>query len=215
MASASEAPEKLREARESEAAGGMRSEEARAELELAKEEQAAEFHGPAAAMLDSLQPFNIEGGEGQVHQMQARHAKVAAKQALSDAGRHLLNAADVRTLVKDRPWLAMGGAAAVGFAAAALLVPSQNQRAASRLRALERALEDEAAHSGRAFAKGGGSYRLARLGWRLVRPMVLSMIIGALSGASTGAVTGTAAAEAQDGPPRADDFDGPSVHDVT
>ena len=187
---ASESADKLKEARER-AATGREPLPGKASLEQVEEEQQAEFHGPTTAMLDSMQPFNIEGGEGMVHHMQARHAKAAMGQAFREAGQHLLGVADVRPLIRQHPWAAIGGAAALGFVAAALVVPSEKQRAASRLRALERALQDEAAMGARDFrSKAKSGSRLLRLGWRLARPTLLSMVSGALTGAATGAATG-------------------------
>ena len=193
MATASTASEKLREARKQEIESGEHP-AAEARVEQIQEEQKAEFHGPTAAVLDAMQPFNIEGGEGKVHQMQARQAKLAAEQALKEAGRHLLNIGDVRPLIRQHAWLALGGSAALGFVAARMLIPSEKQKAAARLRALERALQDESAMGSRTFARrSGSSNRLLRMGWRLARPTLLSMLTGALSGAATGAASGSEA----------------------
>lgn len=191
MSTASNAADELKKARQDEArTGGHPAAEARAQK--IEEEQKAEFHGPATAVLDALQPFNVEGGEGEVHQMVARHAKTAAVQAVKDAGRHLLGAADIRPLVQKHPWLALGGAAAVGFAAAAMLVPSEKQRAASRLRALEQALDAEARGNRSASSSKSGS-QLLRTVWRLVRPTLLSVVTSAITGAATGAASGAEA----------------------
>ena len=113
MPAASEAAEKLKDARKAEVQTGSHP-AAEAERRKVKEEQEAEFHTPATAMLDSLQPFNVEGGEGLIHQMKARQARTAAQEAVKDAGRHLLNVADPRPLIRDHPWMAIGGSAA-GF----------------------------------------------------------------------------------------------------
>lgn len=192
MATASEAADKLREARKAEADTAQHP-AAEARARKIQEEQKAEFHGPTTAMLDAMQPFNIEGGEGQVHDMAARQAKVAAQQALKDAGRHLMNITDIRPLIRQHPWIALGGAAAVGFAAAALLVPSEKQRAAARLRALERALDAETRVGGRRVGGATSGSRLLRLGWRIARPTLLSLVTGAITGAATGAAVGSEA----------------------
>jgi ElaB/YqjD/DUF883 family membrane-anchored ribosome-binding protein len=193
MPAASEAAEKLKDARKAEVQTGSHP-AAEAERRKVKEEQEAEFHTPATAMLDSLQPFNVEGGEGLIHQMKARQARTAASEAVKDAGRHLLNVADPRPLIREHPWMAIGGSAALGFVAAMMLVPTEKSRAASRLRALERALEAESRKGERVSKTGSGNLgRILRLGVRLVQPMVLSLLTGAISGAATGAATGSEA----------------------
>src|SRR5687768_5119479 len=149
MATASTAADKLRQARKDQVSSGDHP-AAEAEVRKIKEDQQAEFHGPTTAMLDAMQPFNIEGGEGKVHQMRARHAKLAAQEALKEAGQHLLNVADIRPVIRQHPLLALGGSAALGFAAAVLLAPTERKRAAARLRTLERALEAEVRNGGRA-----------------------------------------------------------------
>ncbi len=90
--------------------------------------------------------------------------------------------------------MAIGGSAALGFVAAMMLVPTEKSRAASRLRALERALEAESRKGERVSKTGSGNLgRILRLGVRLVQPMVLSLLTGAISGAATGAATGSEA----------------------
>lgn len=192
MPTASNASEQLKQARKDQVQSGDHpAVEARARK--IKEDQAAEFHGPTTAMLDALQPFNIEGGEGRVHQMKARHAKQAAQEALKEAGQHLLNVADIRPVIKKHPWLALGGSAALGFAAAVALAPSEGKRAARRLRTLERALGAESSGVRAGRASRGTTGHLIRLGWRFAQPALLSLVTGAISGAATGAASGSEA----------------------
>lgn len=195
MATASNAADQLREARKAQISSGDHP-AAEAEAEKIQEDQDAEFHGPTTAMLDALQPFNIEGGEGQVHQMKARQARMAAREALKDAKRHLVKAADVRPVIRQHPWLAVGGSAALGFAAAMALIPSDRKRAAARLRTLERSLVAEMdGRPGGGRSRSGTTNRLIRLGWRFAQPTLLSLVTGALSGAASGAATGAEAGE--------------------
>ena len=160
------------------------------QVEQEQEDQEADAQSPATAVLEAAQPFQVEGGEGKVHQMQARHAKFALQEAVLDARHHLLKAADVRPVLRKYPYVAVGGSLAAGFVAAAVLVPSKKQRAASRLRALERAVRAEAAAGKKSLGKGGGASptkRVLGLVWRFARPTLLSMVTGAISGAAGGA----------------------------
>ena len=182
-------------------------------VEQEQENQEAEAKTPATAVLEAAQPFQVEGGEGKVHQMQARHARLALGEAINDAKGHLINAADVRPILRQYPYLAVGSSLAAGFVAAAVLVPSRKQRAASRLRALERAVRAEAAASGKRVAKpssGGAARKGLGLAWRLARPTLLSLVTGAISGAATG---NAAAEPQQDAPPA--DLPDTEVADVT
>ena len=171
------------------------------QVEKEQEDQEADVKTPATAVLEAAQPFEVEGGEGKVHQMQARHAKLAMGEALRDAKRHVANAADVRPVLRKHPYLTVGGSLAIGFVAAAALVPSKKQRAAARLRALERAVRAEAAVGDRASAvkpAPSKAKKVIGLAWRFARPTLLSMATGAISGAAGGA------ANADDGPADAD-----------
>ena len=177
------------------------------DVEQQQEDQEADAKSPTTAVLEAAQPFQVEGGEGKVHQMQARHAKLAMGEAVADAKRHLADAADVRPILRKYPYVAVGGALAAGFVAAAVLVPSKKQRAAARLRVLERAVRTEQAAAGKKFAapSTGKGKRALGLLWRFARPTLLSMATGAIGGAAGGA-------GAADNAPAADDA---AVSDVT
>ena len=152
---------------------------------------------PAAAVLDTAAPVDPEAGEGRVHEMTARHARLAMADALADCRRHLARAADPRPIVRQHPWTSVGIAAGVGFVAAALAVPSEKQRAASRLRAIERALSAEGRASGVPLAKKPGwGRRLFRLAWRYGKPTIVSALTSAATGAAAGAATAEATEDA-------------------
>ena len=149
---------------------------------------------PAMAVLDAAQPLNVEGGEGKIHEMVDRHASLAIKQAMVVAQRHALAAADPRPLVRKYPAATIGGAAAVGLIGALLAVPSEKQRAANRLHAIERALRDEAAYDGPKAAASTPSIgkRLFQIGMRYAKPTLISMATSALTGAISGGSTAAA-----------------------
>ena len=175
------------------------------QVEQEQEDQEADVKTPTTAVLEAAQPFQVEGGEGKVHQMQARHAKLALREATLEARRHLLNAADVRPILRKYPYAAVGGSLAIGFVAAAVLVPSRKQRAAARLRVLERAVRAEAAAAGKKVGGGGGSPGWGRRGlsiaWRFARPTLLSMATGAIGGAAGGGGGGNGSQDSAPPPP--------------
>ena len=198
MPTASNAAKELKKAREAETdRSGHPAAEAR--TRQLREQQQAEFHGPTTAMLDAMQPFNIEGGEGQVHQMAARHAKVALKQALEDAGKHLLKAGDIRPLVRRHPWWFVGGAVALGAAAAGAVAVAARQkdppprREVRRARdwALKQAMEAELPPR-RPGGKRRKLGRVLQVGWRLTRPAVFAVLSGAIAQATSKASPGPA-----------------------
>lgn len=144
----------------------------------------------AMAVLDSAQPLQVEGGEGKIHEMSGRHARLAMQQALLEARRHLRAAADPRPLVRQYPLPAIGVAAAVGLIGALALVPSEKQRVAGRLRAIERALRVESAAGGRGVS-GSSSMgkRLFHMGMQYAKPALISMVTSALTGVATQAAS--------------------------
>jgi ElaB/YqjD/DUF883 family membrane-anchored ribosome-binding protein len=71
---------------------------------------------------------------------QAKQAKAALSEVLSDLTHGVLHTADPRQLTHDHPWSAVGAAAVAGFAAAWLLVPSKEDQAIKKLAKIERAL---------------------------------------------------------------------------
>ena len=185
--------------------GGDKAEEQQ-QVEEEQEEQEADVKTPATAVLEAAQPFQVEGGEGRVHQMQARHAQAAMGEAVADIKRHLARVADVRPVLRRYPYAAVGASVGVGFVAAALLIPSRQQRAAARLRALERAVRAEAKVGGKAGGAASATTptrKALSLAWRFAKPTLLSMITGSLSGMASGSAGGAAAskADATDAPP--------------
>lgn len=156
------------------------------------------------AVLDTAQPLQVEGGEGKIHAMAARHARLAMKQALVQAKRHAVTGADPRPFVRRYPLATLGGAAAVGLATALVAVPSEKQRASRRLRAIERALRDEAAYEGRPTPSGESftKKRLFRYVMRYAKPTLISFLTSALTGALSGGTTAAAVEdEGQPAPP--------------
>lgn len=155
---------------------------------------------PAMAVLETVQPLQVEGGEGKIHEMEARHARVAIKQAIAEAKHHLAAAVDPRPIVRQYPLAAVGGAAVVGFVGTFLALPSEQQKAAGRLRAIERALRAEAAWGGRgpAGSEAGLGKKLLNMGLRYAKPTLVSFVTSALTGAAGGAAV---ADDDNDAPP--------------
>ncbi len=162
-----------------------------------------EPQSPAMAVLDTVQPLQVEGGEGKIHEMQARHARVAMTQAIAEAKQHLAAAADPRPVVKRYPMAAVGGAAVVGFLGTYLAIPSDKQKAADRLLAIEKALRAESAWGGRGQAGGSPSLgkRIVNIGLRYAKPTLLSFVTSALTGAAGGAAVADNDASGPVGPP--------------
>ena len=143
-------------------------------------------------------------GEGRLHAMAAEQAALAMRQSLADAVFHAKRAADLRPIIRKRPLTSLSVAAGVGLAGALIAVPSERKRAASRMRALERAILAERAAGDRPLkAKATGGFvrqRVVPLALRYARPALISF----LTSAATGAASGAAAAEATDEAPPAD-----------
>lgn len=202
MSTASQAAKELSEARKvgAERAG---SPVAEARMRQLRDRQEAEFHGPTTAMLDAMQPFNIEGGEGQVHQMAARHARVAIKQALEDAGGHLLKAGDLRPLVRKHPWWFAGGAVALGVVAAGAVAVARSRGDKPSRRAgdwaWEQAMQAEVPPR-RPGAKRRTVRRVLQVGWRLTRPAVFALISGAVAQATSKASSAPTGVDGSAGP---------------
>lgn len=170
---------------------------------------------PLMAVLDSAQPLQVEGGEGKIHAMAARHATLAMRQALVEAKRHALTAADPRPFVRRHPLPTVGGAAAVGLFAALVAVPSEKQRAAQRLRAIERALRDEAAYDGQTTVGGGASLskRAFRYALQYAKPTLVSFLTSAITGAVSGGTTASNVGEKSSAAPAGQESQGsPNPH---
>lgn len=214
MPTASEAAKQLKKAREAETdRAGHPAAEAR--TRQLREQQEAEFHGPTTAMLDAMQPFNIEGGEGQVHQMSARHARIAFTQALEDAGGHLLKAGDIRPLIRRHPWWFVGGGVALGVAAASAVAFGRRKRKSPRRSPAGKWAWEQAMQAQLPPRRPKGKHRtvgrVLQVGWRLARPAVFAVLSGAIaqatSKASAGpAVDGSAAAAGASGAESSSDF---------
>ncbi len=127
----------------------------------------------------------------------------AAREALSRTAQELLNkvshGVDPRELAKDHPWLTLAAAAAGGFAAAAIAVPSKEQQALKRLAEMERAVgiarngnghdrHDNSEDAGvRQYARGQSSF------WGGMGKQVLEAVKPALLSALTAGITAKAA----------------------
>ena len=71
---------------------------------------------------------------------QARLAKAALGKAFDDLKADLARGADPRLWVKSHPWVTLASAAVAGFAATSAAIPSREEQALARLRAIERAI---------------------------------------------------------------------------
>ena len=81
-------------------------------------------------------------GETQVLDRQVAEAKEAVLRTLDDVKANLGTAADVRLWTQRYPWLAVGVAAATGFAAASLVTPSRGQSLQDKIDELTLANKD-------------------------------------------------------------------------
>ncbi len=128
---------------------------------------------------------------------QAAQAKAAIAQTAKDMGTNLGHAIDVRLWTKDHPWSMIAAAVVGGFAAAATLVPSEEQQALSKLRKIEEALHldalgEKAEKKAKTTAEADGKAKpaaaepkgimatLMREAMSLVRPILSSAIAGAV-----------------------------------
>ena len=157
---------------------------------------------PRPAHADVPPAYFVEGGEGAVYKLQAQQARAAFAGASADLKRNLKQLADPSNVARRYPLATAGAAAGVGLIAALVLVPSKKQAAASRLRALERAIRDESAagsgvKGGRPLVKPGPAKKLMRLAIQYGKPQAMRFLIGFLSG-SAGSVAGQAAAQPDD-----------------
>jgi hypothetical protein len=71
---------------------------------------------------------------------QAEQAKQAMTRAWNDLAAGLAQGVNVGEWARDYPWVALGTAAAAGFAASAVFIPSREQQAMKKLAELRRAL---------------------------------------------------------------------------
>lgn len=126
----------------------------------------------------------------------------AAREALSRTARELMNklgqGVDPRELAKQHPWLTLAAAAAGGFAAASIAVPSKEQQALKRLGEMERAVgigrngngqsrQDDHDAGARQYARGETSF------WTGMAKQVLEAVKPALLSALTAGITARAA----------------------
>jgi hypothetical protein len=77
--------------------------------------------------------------------LQAEKAKAEITESLQRAKAALKNNADPRELTRRHPWLAIGSAAVVGFAAAVAAIPSKEEQELRRLERIRRAMNPEPA----------------------------------------------------------------------
>jgi hypothetical protein len=113
-------------------------------------------------------------------------------QTVSEMGRSLGHAVDIRLWTKDHPWMVMAAAAVGGFAAAAALVPSEQESALSKLKKIEEALHLNHKEEKRGEApsdkdgkktpeKPGIMNTLLREAFGLLKPIVASAIAAGVS----------------------------------
>jgi len=132
--------------------------------------------------------------EAEFLRQEADRARQALMRSWSDAKAHLLHGADPRAWTGEHPWMALGGAAVAGFAAAAVLVPSKEEQALKKLAALERALsgvEPKApAPATGASTNGDAAAIKAKHGWlttlaleliKTIRPALVSALTAGIA----------------------------------
>lgn len=120
---------------------------------------------------------------------EAERAKLAMRKALGEAGANLMHGVDPRGWAKDHPWWSLLGASVAGFTAACAVVPSEEQRALKRLRAIDRALraKERAAHAkdhpedkddraAKKAAKGSFGAIIAAEAIKMLRPVLMSSL---------------------------------------
>lgn len=127
---------------------------------------------------------------------QADDARKAIAQTVTALKGNLLSGVDPRGWTKEHPWIAVGSAAVAGFVAAVALVPTKDDQALNRLKAIERALSmeperrraaaDEDGDAGKEYAQGKHSF-LTGLGKELlgaVKPLILSTLTAGVTAAA-------------------------------
>jgi ElaB/YqjD/DUF883 family membrane-anchored ribosome-binding protein len=77
--------------------------------------------------------------ESEFLRVEAEDARAAATRAIANAQAALVGAVDPRNVTKAHPFIAVGSAAAVGFFAALLTIPSKQEQALRRIEKLHRA----------------------------------------------------------------------------
>jgi hypothetical protein len=169
------------------------------------EQDPTQTQSPAAAVLEAVQPIDVSVGEGRIHAMRARHAQLAMSAATQDAAGALKRLADPVAATKAYPLAATGVAAGVGLVVTLALKKSPQQKAAARLRALERAMAAEAVAGGKVNKPKptGGFSKVARLAWRFGRPTLTAALMKSLTQPSP-ATAPAAAAEQQPETPMQD-----------
>ena len=75
---------------------------------------------------------------------EAERAQLAMRKSLSDVGANVLHGIDPRGWAHDHPWASLGAATVAGFTAACAVVPSEEQQAIKKLKAIDRALRTRA-----------------------------------------------------------------------
>ena len=83
--------------------------------------------------LSSMRRDTASDREADLLAREAKAAQAAVLEAIGDLKSGLSTAADPRLWAQQHPWAAIGVAAAAGFAAAALLVPSSDQKLKDKL----------------------------------------------------------------------------------
>jgi hypothetical protein len=122
--------------------------------------------------------------EAEFLDQQSRQARQAMAQVVKSMGKSLGHGVDPRAVLRKHPVITLGAAAATGFVAANLVVPSARNRMHRRLAAIERALRSvrhpSNGENGQP-AKPGLVYRLLRLGFKAVRPVLYSALASVIT----------------------------------
>lgn len=133
---------------------------------------------------------------------QANAAREAMQRTAQELLEKLKTDVDPRQLAKEHPWISLAVAAAGGFTAAVVAVPSKEQQALKRLAEMERAVgmhqngkskkhhepDDDTENAGaKHYAKGHGSF------WQGLAMQVLEAVKPAILSALTAGITAKAA----------------------
>jgi hypothetical protein len=144
--------------------------------------------------------------EGEFLEHQAQQAQAAIARALANAKAALAEGVDPREWTRRFPIIAIGSAAAAGFTAALLAVPSKEQQELRRLEKIQQALHPESPKT-----DANGKPKEQRAIWmtllleaaHLIRPVLTSLLFSGLKNASPKSdyQTRSDSAEVHDNPP--------------
>jgi hypothetical protein len=138
---------------------------------------------------NSEQPHAGNGREADLLAREAAAAQAAVLGVLNDLKSGLTTAADPRAWAQQHPWVAVGASAAAGFAAAAMFVPSRDQKLKDKFSDLLSAVAPAPHHQpgsngdAKVEPRSGGSSAMAMLMEPLIdvaKTAITSFVIGAV-----------------------------------